>query len=115
MTLPGIPALTLKSTTSDVNEDTYQHCTTGERKNGILFSVCVVLWAMKYPGRSVPPQHNMKLEINMLECNLLKAKSTVRMHYSNIIIYMQFRCNILDYFRYSLFVSSSAKAIIAFC
>lgn len=71
------------------------------------------LWSIQ--GESVPPQHNMKLEINMLECNLLKAKSTVRMHYSNIIIYMQFRCNILNYFRYSLFVSLSAKAIIAFC
>lgn len=42
--------------------------------------------------------HNIKSEINMSECNLLKAKCTVRTHYSSIIIYMYSMCNIFDYY-----------------
>lgn len=52
------------------------------------FPVCFVLWAIKCPGRFVPSPHNIKSEINMSECNWLKAKCTVRTHYSSIIIYM---------------------------
>lgn len=52
---------------------------------------------------------------NMLECNLLKAQYTVRTHYSSVIIYVSFMCNILNHSRCSLFVLLNSKAVIVFC